>query len=53
MDKLFLSVLNMSLVGAFVIAVVCLVRIPLKKAPKTVSYCLWAVAGFRLERDSP
>lgn len=48
MDKLFLTILNMSLTGAFVIAVICLVRLPLKKAPKIISYCLWAAAGFRL-----
>ncbi|WHH59313.1 M56 family metallopeptidase [Petroclostridium sp. X23] len=48
MDKLFLTILNMSLTGAFVIAAICLVRLPLKKAPKIISYCLWAVAGFRL-----
>ena len=48
MDKLFLTILNMSLTGAFVIAAICLVRLPLKKAPKMISYCLWAVAGFRL-----
>ena len=48
MDKLFLTVLNMSLTGAFVVAAICLARLPLKKAPKFISYCLWAVAGFRL-----
>lgn len=48
MDKLFLTILNMSLIGTFVILGICLVRIPLKKAPKIISYCLWAVAGFRL-----
>ncbi|MCL2426953.1 MAG: M56 family metallopeptidase [Oscillospiraceae bacterium] len=48
MDSLFLTILNMSLTGAFIIAVICLVRFPLKKAPKFISYCLWAVAGFRL-----
>ena len=48
MIELFLSVLNMSLTGAFVVAVICLARLPLKKAPKIISYCLWAVAGFRL-----
>jgi len=48
MDKLFLTVLNMSLTGAFVIAAVILARLPLKKAPKVISYCLWMVAGFRL-----
>jgi hypothetical protein len=44
MDKLFLTILNMSLTGAFVIAAICLARLPLKKAPKIISYCLWAVA---------
>lgn len=48
MDRLFLTILNMSLTGAFVIAAICLARFPLKKAPKIISYCLWAVAGFRL-----
>jgi len=47
-DNIFLTVLNMSLTGAFVIAAICIARLPLKKAPKIISYCLWAVAGFRL-----
>jgi beta-lactamase regulating signal transducer with metallopeptidase domain len=48
MDALFLTILNMSLTGAFVITVICLARQLLKKAPKVISYALWAVAGFRL-----
>ena len=48
MDKLFLTILNMSLTGAFVIAGICLARLPLKRAPKVISYCLWTVAGLRL-----
>lgn len=48
MEKLFLLVLNMSLTGAYVILAICLVRLPLKKAPKIISYVLWGVAGFRL-----
>ena len=48
MDKLFLTILNMSLTGAFVIIAICIARLPLKKAPKIISYWLWAVAGFRL-----
>lgn len=48
MNDLFVSVLNMSLTGAFVIVVIILARLPLKKAPKFISYLLWAVAGFRL-----
>lgn len=48
MEKIFLSVLNMSLTASFVIAAIMLARLPLKKAPKIISYALWAVAGFRL-----
>jgi len=47
-DRLFLAVLNMSLIGAFVIATICVVRLFLRKAPKVISYCLWAIAGVRL-----
>ena len=48
MTSLFLTVFNMSVTGAFVIAAICVARLPLKRAPKIVSYCLWIVAGFRL-----
>lgn len=48
MERIFLSVLNMSMTASFVIAAIILARIPLKKAPKIISYSLWAVAGFRL-----
>ena len=48
MNNLFFAILNMSVVGSFVIAAICLTRLPLKKAPKIFSYCLWIVAGFRL-----
>jgi len=47
-NDVFLSILNMSIVGSFVIVAVCLARILLKKAPKSVSYLLWLVVGFRL-----
>ena len=48
MEKIFLAVLNMSLTASFVIAVIMLARLLLKNAPKSISYALWAVAGFRL-----
>ena len=48
MDSLFTMTLNMSLTGTFVIFAVCLARLALKKVPKIISYCLWAVVGFRL-----
>lgn len=48
MALLFLSVLNRSLTASYVITVVMLARVFLKKAPKSISYLLWAVVGFRL-----
>ncbi len=48
MDELFISVLNMSLTASYVIAAIILARLFLKKAPKVISYILWAVVGFRL-----
>lgn len=48
MEELFLSVLNKSLIASYVIIFVILVRLPLKKAPKVISYALWAVVAFRL-----
>jgi len=48
MSELFLSVLNMSLTASYVIFIVMLVRILLKKAPKVFSYALWGVVAFRL-----
>jgi beta-lactamase regulating signal transducer with metallopeptidase domain len=47
-DKLFLTLLNMSLTASVVIAVVVLARFALKRAPKWISYALWAVALFNL-----
>jgi len=48
MSELFLSVLNMSMTASYVILVVILIRLLLKKAPKVISYALWAVVAFRL-----
>ena len=48
MDKLFLTILNMSFTGAFAVALICLARLSIRNAPKIISYCLWAVAEFRL-----
>ena len=48
MDKIMLSVLNMSITASFVILAVCAARLLLKKAPKAISYALWAVVAFRL-----
>ncbi len=48
MSELFLTVLNMSIMGSYVILFVILARLLLKKAPKVFSYVLWGVAAFRL-----
>ncbi len=48
MENLFLRVLNMSISAAAVIAVVALVRLLLRSAPKKWRYLLWSAAGFRL-----
>lgn len=48
MSELFLSVLNMSFTASYVILCVMFLRLLLKKAPKFISYALWAVVAFRL-----
>lgn len=48
MEKLFFPILNMSLTASYVIIFVMLIRLPLKKAPKVISYALWGVVAFRL-----
>ena len=48
MSELFLSVLNMSFTASYVILLVILIRMLLKKAPKVISYALWGVVAFRL-----
>ncbi|NLM44747.1 MAG: hypothetical protein GX201_12190 [Clostridiales bacterium] len=48
LERLFLQILNMSYIGSVVILFVLAARLFLKKAPTIFSYCLWAVALFRL-----
>ncbi len=48
MRDLFLTVLNMSLTASYIIVVVALARLALRKAPRVFSYVLWAVVLFRL-----
>lgn len=48
LDRLFLQILDMSKTASVVILAVLLARLLLKKAPKIVSYGLWAVVLFRL-----
>lgn len=48
MDKLFLKILNMSIISSYVILFIILIRLFLKKLPKIFSYGLWSVAFLRL-----
>ena len=48
MSELFLTVLNMSITACYVILAVIVVRLLLKRAPKSISCALWAVVLFRL-----
>ncbi|MCM1150297.1 MAG: peptidase M56, partial [Butyricicoccus sp.] len=48
MQKIFLTVVDMSIVSSLVIAAVLLVRALLKKAPRRFAYVLWAAALLRL-----
>ena len=48
MEAVFLKVLNMSVTASYVIAVVLLLRLLLRKLPKKISYLLWSVVAFRL-----
>lgn len=48
MSRLFLSILNMNLTAGYVIIFMILIRLPLKKAPKVISYALWSEVAFRL-----
>lgn len=48
MSELFLTILNMNLTASYVILFVIFIRLLLKRAPKFISYALWAVVAFRL-----
>lgn len=47
-NSVFRTILNMSLTASFIIIFVILIRYFLKKAPRVISYALWAVVLFRL-----
>ncbi|MCI5752117.1 MAG: M56 family metallopeptidase [Oscillospiraceae bacterium] len=48
MTDIFRTVLNMSITGAYISAVIMLLRLAVKKLPKKYSYALWAILGIRL-----
>lgn len=48
MTDIFIKVIEMSITASVVIAVIIVLRLLLRKAPKVFSYVLWAAALFRL-----
>ncbi|MEA4889224.1 MAG: M56 family metallopeptidase [Clostridiaceae bacterium] len=48
MDRVFLTVLNMSITATYVLVVVLVLRLLLKHAPKWTSYALWSIILVRL-----
>ena len=48
LDTIFLQIFDMTKIASLVILIVLLVRLCLKRAPKVISYALWAVVLFRL-----
>jgi len=48
MHELVFKILNMSITATFVALAVILLRLPLRKAPRWISYALWGAVLFRL-----
>lgn len=48
MDAVFLKILNMSITAGWVIIAVILLRLLMKKVPRGIICCLWAIVGIRL-----
>lgn len=48
LDQIYMRVLDMTMAGSIVILAVLAARLVLKRAPKVLSYALWAVVLFRL-----
>ncbi|MBQ9115678.1 MAG: hypothetical protein IJY04_01515, partial [Clostridia bacterium] len=48
MEELFLKLFNMSISAMWLIIAILPLRLLLKKAPKAVHVCLWALVGIRL-----
>lgn len=48
MENIFIQILNRSIAASWIILAAMLLRILLKKAPKTIHCCLWALAAVRL-----
>ena len=48
MEKIFVSVLNMSVSGSVIIAAVIIMRFFFKRLPRVYSYALWSIPAIRL-----
>ena len=48
MEKIFVSVLNMSISGSVIIAAVIIMRFLFKRLPRVYSYALWSIPAIRL-----
>lgn len=48
MENIFFKLINMSLTASVAVAVVCILRLILKKAPKRISVVLWMLVALRL-----
>ncbi len=48
MEKVFLQFLNMSITASYVILLIIIVRLLLRRVPKIFSYALWSIAFVRL-----
>lgn len=48
MGNVFLKLVNMGIAAGWLVAVVLILRLLLKKAPKSVNCLLWAIVGLRL-----
>ncbi len=48
MTEVFLKILNMSISASWLVLVVLVLRVLLKKAPKWISVLLWGIVGIRL-----
>ena len=48
LSELFQAIINLSLVGSYVILLIILVRFMLRKAPRWCSYALWGIVFLRL-----
>lgn len=47
-DSVFISFVNRSITASYIILIIILLRCVMKKLPKSFSFYLWAIAGFRL-----